>query len=313
MKSWRIIIVAVILGALLAACSNKSSVTAEQIAALIQQLEKSSWETALKQIVEIGAPAEQQLIDVAQSKNQATDWQGARACYALAALKSRRGIDVLEQVTQDDMATIRRRRYAIQALGKFNISEKTNMLIQLLNHKELYVAHAAATSLGQIGTPDAINALLYILDERPHYATDQDICRALVKNHAEKVTQLNIVQLNTERYWGWMQALENLVKIGEPAVPTLIQHLDHKDDLIRWRIVRTLGRISSEKAANALISSLADKKWMIRNEAAVALVKTKSIKSLSALKVMLQQDSLNYAYDDISWVVEQLCKTNLQN
>lgn len=300
------IITGILVFTLVTTCTRDETALNAKIERLTAQLGTSQWEAAVDSLADIGEPAVPALINRVQSKELSTDWIGARACYALAKMKSPEGIEVVCQTAQEHTATRRRRRYAIEALGLFNIADKTDILIQQLEEDDAFFADAAARALAMIGTPEAIASLVEIIKDRPHYVCEPDIREALVVDHTDLVVRFSIESLNTKHYWTWMKAFQGLVDIGEKAVPVLVQHIDHGDALTRLRIIRALGRIGSAQACEALLPALEDQDWMIRNEAAVALFKIKSNLVLNILRAMQREQKLAHARKDISWVIAQL-------
>ncbi|MBN1562001.1 HEAT repeat domain-containing protein [candidate division KSB1 bacterium] len=287
-------------------CSHDTSFSEEQVSRLVAKLGARDWEAAIDSLALIGKPAVQPIIELAQTNDASLDWPAARACHALAKIHTREAINVLSQIAQNLDTSKRRRRNAIEAIGLYNIKNKTDVLIKLLRDDDEYIADPAARSLAQIGTADAIAALLDILESHPHYICDRDIRRALVKDHADIVAHVAVTSLNTRYYWDWMSALDGLVEMGDAAGPTLMQNLNHEDALIRLRIIRILGKIGYDKAVSELVKALRDGDWMIRNEAAVALVKIASDKSIEQLKMLQRDPDVAYAHDDISWILERL-------
>jgi HEAT repeat protein len=287
---------------------QSSSISEKDINRLITQLGTRDWQAAVDSLADIGEPAVEALIKTVRSENPEMDWPAARACYPLADIGTGSAIETVSQTAADSTVSIRRRRYAIQALGLYNVSEKTDLLISLLQDKNKYIADPAAHALGQIGTPEAAAALAEVLPDRPHYSSISDISRTLAKTHPALVTHTAIQSLNTDYYWPWLQSMQSLVDIGEPAVSTLIQNINHDDFLTRLRIIRILGKIGSAQAAPGLVKVLSDEDWMIRNEATVALAKINSYHIVEQLKGIVADSNLEFAHDDVMWLINQLEK-----
>jgi HEAT repeat protein len=66
-------------------------------------------------------------------------------------------------------------------------------------------------------------------------------------------------------------AREKLCEIGHPAVPALIQALNHPEDQVRWEAAKSLTMIPDPRAADALVNSLKDS-FSIRWLASEALI-----------------------------------------
>lgn len=63
-----------------------------------------------------------------------------------------------------------------------------------------------------------------------------------------------------------------LVMLGEPVLPFLVQHLTDRNDLVRWEIAKTLEEIRNPSAAPAMVKLLTDDISGIRWLAAEGLV-----------------------------------------
>ncbi|MEM4359193.1 MAG: HEAT repeat domain-containing protein, partial [Candidatus Bilamarchaeaceae archaeon] len=64
---------------------------------------------------------------------------------------------------------------------------------------------------------------------------------------------------------------DEVVAIGEPAVPALIDALKDKNEDVRYGAAIALGKIGDARAVPALIDSLNDKGWIVREGAAKVL------------------------------------------
>jgi HEAT repeat protein len=67
-------------------------------------------------------------------------------------------------------------------------------------------------------------------------------------------------------------ARAGLVKIGAPAVESLINALDHHKEQVRWEAAKALVEIADPKAAPALINALEDEDFDVSWVAAEALI-----------------------------------------
>ena len=67
-------------------------------------------------------------------------------------------------------------------------------------------------------------------------------------------------------------AREQLVKVGEKAVPSLLRALEATSERARWEAAKALGEIAEPSAAPALVDALEDKKSAVRWLAATALI-----------------------------------------
>jgi HEAT repeat protein len=67
-------------------------------------------------------------------------------------------------------------------------------------------------------------------------------------------------------------ARERLIEMGSPAVPSLINALDHREAHVRWEAAKTLGEIADPVAASSLVAHLEDRDIDVRWVSAMALV-----------------------------------------
>ena len=63
-----------------------------------------------------------------------------------------------------------------------------------------------------------------------------------------------------------------LVKIGEPAVETLIKALENGDGYLHWEVIKALSQIGSPNAVQTLVGALEDSQFSIRWMAAEGLI-----------------------------------------
>ncbi len=78
--------------------------------------------------------------------------------------------------------------------------------------------------------------------------------------------------LSHENGWVRHYARECLVKIGEEAVPDLIDSLSSKREDVRWESAKALGQIGDIRSARALAKALNDKNFGVRWLAAEGLI-----------------------------------------
>jgi len=67
-------------------------------------------------------------------------------------------------------------------------------------------------------------------------------------------------------------AREQLVQVGQLAVPALVSALESPSEHARWEAAKALGRIADASAAPALVRTLEDEKAAVRWLAATALI-----------------------------------------
>lgn len=93
------------------------------------------------------------------------------------------------------------------------------------------------------------------------------------------------------------KALNVLIKIGEPAVPALIEALQDKSNPLtrRWEAAKALGTIKDERAVEPLIKAMSDENEVIRRVIAEALGRLGDTRAIPALKKALKDPK--YYYD----------------
>jgi len=88
-----------------------------------------------------------------------------------------------------------------------------------------------------------------------------------------------------------IQAVSDLVAIGQPALEPLIAGLPNSSAEARWRAIVALGWIGDPKAIEALLTGLGDSVWEVRQNAAWALGQIADTRTAEALlKAMHDQD-----------------------
>ncbi len=106
----------------------------------------------------------------------------------------------------------------------------------------------------------------------------------------EKRIRELIQQLGTRE---WETAQAELIQVGRPAVPALIEALKDKEKTGRWRAAEALGDIGDDRAVEPLIAGLKDEEPWVRWWAANALGKIfencKTIEALEAYEKQLDE------------------------
>jgi len=102
-----------------------------------------------------------------------------------------------------------------------------------------------------------------------------------------------IIQLQSKRGIDRQRARAALVKIGKPAVPSLVNLLSSSKEHLRWEASKALGSINDSAAAAPLVDALRDESMEVRWLAGEALIMLRE-KSLIVLLAALEKhfDSL---------------------
>jgi len=105
---------------------------------------------------------------------------------------------------------------------------------------------------------------------------------------------------------------ESLVKIGNRAIPQLIEVLNDPQDWVRWEAVKTLGEIGDPKAAPALVEALEDEEFDVRWLAAIGLIRMdiKGIKPL--LQALMKKGDSALLREGAHHVINDLAKGGLR-
>jgi HEAT repeat protein len=102
-----------------------------------------------------------------------------------------------------------------------------------------------------------------------------------------------------------------LVSLGKPAVPGLIQCLSHPHKQIRWEAAKALGHIADPIAAAALVNALEDKDGDVRWLAAVALVALRRAALRPLLAALLERPDSDHLRQGAHHVCHDLARTRV--
>jgi len=139
----------------------------------------------------------------------------------------------------------------LHAIEKMN-GAAIDPLIKALEDREGTVRKFAATLLGKLGDPSAIEPLSMTLYDMHH-----DVGRA---------------------------AAESLAKFGASAIDVLIEALSHPEMWIRIHSVSALSRIKNPRVASALLEMLNDPEREVKKQVILALGELKDARTLPALQ-----------------------------
>jgi HEAT repeat protein len=157
----------------------------------------------------------------------------------------------LGRITEADLPALREaaaarepetRALAATALGAIKSGEAMAALLPLSADPDATVRAAAFHALGQQRAAGAVTPLMFALSDRSPY----------------------LARL----------AADALIQIGSPAVPTLIEALDHEvEPHVRVNVARALALIADTRAIPALFRALEDDSHMVEHWADVGLEK----------------------------------------
>ena len=203
------------------------------------------------------------------------------------------------------------RRSAIWALGKIGDKKAVEPLIAILLNKygspDLYELYEAAIALGKIGDKRAIEPLFITLKDVKRTLLDERTTIAQLEKigwspqspsemawylwgkgryrELEEMGELAIEPLISTLKWGGpgaqSKAMESLVKVGKPAVESLMSLLRDKNRDIRRRTAETLDNIGDKRAIESLKRALRrEKEFGVKNAIQQALSKLEKEKEV---------------------------------
>jgi HEAT repeat protein len=244
----------------------------KKIRDLIQRLGERDWQDAVTALVEIGDPAVEPLIRTLKDRSVKTWAIHARSINVLAKIKTQRAIKAIIESLKDPELNQYARGFAVMAIADLKSERAVEVLTGTLKDKSQFVRWKSVQALGTLGDKQGVNALIRALkeDEDPYVraAAVKSLQQIKVENAGALIDALNdnswLVRLNSR---------QALAEMGDEIFDSLIKALKDSNSRIRWQAAWVLGRIKMTEAIEPLIESLADPDWMVRDEAAVALIK----------------------------------------
>ena len=175
-------------------------------------------------------------------------------------------VEPLVAALNDDVPAIR--TGAAEALGRIKDGRAIESLIQALKDETWGVREKAIEALAKIGK-SAIAPLVEALEDedvgvRTETARTLQELRWRPKDPSHKASYLI-----ARKDW------DELVRLGRPAVVSLIKVLKDKEPRVREKAARALGEIGDIAAVESLTESLEDKESIVREAAQKALDKIK--------------------------------------
>ncbi|HWF59190.1 MAG TPA: HEAT repeat domain-containing protein [Nitrospira sp.] len=178
------------------------------------------------------------------------------------------------------------RREAIITLGEMGNERCVEPLARALRDGDWQVREVAIEGLGQVGSP-AVEAVIKLLRD---WEVRKYAIAALGKIRDERVLDPLILQLRNDEFKD--DAIDALVALGEPSVEKLVGALRDRDENVRKRAVRALGKIKGNDAIDPLIAMLGDKDWETRLLAAAALESIGDERGREAIKPLLKDPDM---------------------
>lgn len=100
--------------------------------------------------------------------------------------------------------------------------------------------------------------------------------------------------------------LKELVKIGKPAVESLIQSLKDRKESVRGEAAEALGEIGDERAVGPLIHALKDEDWTVRGKAVVSLWEIGDERAVESLIHVLKYDPEFFVRKAAAWALGEI-------
>jgi HEAT repeat protein len=141
-------------------------------------------------------------------------------------------VDGLIECLKEEPKGRNAKHYAAIVLGEIADVKAVQPLVQALNDRDTEVRRRAATALGKIGDVMAVEPLVQALNKATEFPADAYLQHCTI---------------------------EALGRIGGPAVETLIELLENKDDDVRYQAVKALGETGDTRAVQPLTQALKDK------------------------------------------------------
>jgi HEAT repeat protein len=183
-----------------------------------------------------------------------------------------RGVHPLAPLTVLRRQKLRQHLHALLSLHHDPASDaaRQEALVAALRDGSAPVRACAADILGERHATEAATALIRALGD-PAPAVRIHAARALGRlEHPGAVRPLTqTLSHRNDALAG--AAVDALVHIGQPAVPTLIEACASSDEWVRWHAVRALGRLHDPRAIPSLVELLGDTDAAVRWAAVRAL------------------------------------------
>ena len=152
-----------------------------------------------------------------------------------------------------------------KAIGNARIQGTRSLILVAAKDKSGSVRRAAASALGQMGQKDDIETLVPMLDD-----TDGQTAKAA----AEALKRLGWKPPDLKMKVTYLLASgkeDDIVALGEPAVPFLMESLQHASESMVVTAIGSLGKMREKKAVDKLINNLVGTNTRVRVCSAEAL------------------------------------------
>ncbi len=325
--------------------SENHAAKTKTIPSYIEALNTRDWDGAMDALEKIGAPAVDQLITAMNEPSDGSAWKQRRAAQALGKIGSQKAEnalltalanermnshihrsvakalgnigssdarDALVKTCQDRSKNINLRATAVYTLANFPSKKTVELLTEAMKSGEMPIQYRAGEALAEIGSSEAVEALVDGLKINPTCIFDEAVREALVNLPTEETCDVLVSALHSERWTVRWSSAETLERIGEPAAIALMKALKDSDSLVRWNAIRLLGNLQSNRMITSLVEALRDDHWMVRNEAAVHLVRLNSMDAVDPLMKMLKDDNFKTC-EKAAWILGEIGAKEAEN
>ncbi len=248
----------------------------------------------------LGKPAAEQILEMANSSTTATR-EGA--VEALGGIKTPAAIDKLIASLNDSSPTVR--TAAVRALGETGSERAVRPLIDVLKDENSPLKSLAATSLGhlgQIAVPDLLTQL-----RSAHPATRSLAANALGEIGSKDAVAALIELVKTDSSAARGDAIEALGKIGSPAaIETMLPLARSGSVSLRKKTIAALSQIDDKRVVDTLVAGLTDQYEEIRQIAATGLGNVGSKEVIPILERVAQTDANSDVRDAAINSIEQI-------
>ncbi len=136
---------------------------------------------------------------------------------------------------------------------------------------------------------ESLNNLLWMLGELSHYPARKMVCDLLVKKGFEKIDILGSAVYDSR----WFVARNVVWVLGEmktlQAIPFLTKAAKHNEPRVKTEVIKALGKLGGDKAANVLQTMLRDDSEKIRLQAARELGQNRSRAAYQGLTDVIRE------------------------
>lgn len=261
-----------------------------------------------KRLRELGEPV---LMKISEMSKDASSSTRKEALWLLGLMEDERGEELLIKALKEDEDE-QVRGQAVMSLGLIEDAKKTGKAIEplieaLKNDTSPDIRATSAQVLAFMKDLRVIEALIQALNDkgystRARATVQQWAAAALVKIGDKRgiaaIAAMTPLLLGTR----WIP-VDQIVRLGKPAVEPLIQVLKDEHWEVRLKAAEALGKIKDPKAVEPLIQALKDGNDSVRQKVAFALGDIGNARALEAL---------TQAKEDKSWFVRQAAKAALK-